>query len=263
MNNKPGAGTPAQVVLGVIVMVIGLAFLFDNLGLLDLNLTFHLWPALLIVFGCLRLSQTRRRSGQVLGVAMIVIGALMTLSSLGLFHIGRHVFWPLVLILLGLSVVYKSVTGRRLLDRDTLRDLYRDRAPATPAQPAGAPGVAPAPVSLGKGGSDDDTIIDATAILGSYARRITSANFRGGEITAIMGGCDLDLRQSVLAGDAVLTVFAVCGGITIKVPADWTVVLQGTPILGGFEEKTIVPPDGSKRLIVRGYVVLGGLEVRN
>jgi hypothetical protein len=87
----------------------------------------------------------------------------------------------------------------------------------------------------------------------------------GGEITAIMGGCDLDLRQSSINGDAVLNVFVLCGGITIKVPVDWTVVFDGLPIMGGFDEKTVPPtgPGSGKRLIVRGYVIMGGMEVRN
>ena len=46
-------------------------------------------------------------------------------------------------------------------------------------------------------------------------------------------------------------------------PPDWSVILQGTPILGGFEEKTIVPPHQNKRLYVIGYAIMGGLEVRN
>ena len=57
--------------------------------------------------------------------------------------------------------------------------------------------------------------------------------------------------------------FAMFGGIQIKVPPDWTVVLQGTPMMGGFDERTTPPPDGSKRLIVRGYVIMGGMEIRN
>jgi hypothetical protein len=61
----------------------------------------------------------------------------------------------------------------------------------------------------------------------------------------------------------VLNVFALCGGINIKIPPDWSVVLQGTPILGGFEEKTIVPPNKDKRLYVTGYAIMGGLEIRN
>jgi hypothetical protein len=41
------------------------------------------------------------------------------------------------------------------------------------------------------------------------------------------------------------------------------VVLHGTPILGGFEEKTAHPAAGTKRLIVKGYAIMGGVEVRN
>jgi hypothetical protein len=55
----------------------------------------------------------------------------------------------------------------------------------------------------------------------------------------------------------------VAGRITIRCPPDWTVVLHGTPIMGGFEDKSAAPPDNSKRLIVRGYAIMGGVAVRN
>jgi len=74
----------------------------------------------------------------------------------------------------------------------------------------------------------------------------------------------LDMRSaSIAAGEAVINVFAFWGGVTIKCPPDWTVVLQGTPIMGGFDEKTVAPPDASKRLVIRGYAIMGGVEVRN
>ena len=113
----------------------------------------------------------------------------------------------------------------------------------------------------------DDTgsgeTVDITAILGGYERRVATQDFRGGEITAVMGGCELDMRSASIRGEAVINVFAFWGGVTIKCPPDWTVILLGTPILGGFEEKTIAPPDGSKRLVIRGYAIMGGVEIRN
>ena len=78
-----------------------------------------------------------------------------------------------------------------------------------------------------------------------------------------MGGCELDMRDASIKGEAVINVFAVFGGISIKVPRDWTVILHGTPIMGGFDEKTNAPPDNTKRLIVNGYAIMGGVEVRN
>ena len=71
-------------------------------------------------------------------------------------------------------------------------------------------------------------------------------------VTGMLGG-SIDIESSTDHGTSV----------TIKIPPDWSVVLQGTPILGGFEEKTIVPPNQNKRLYVTGYAIMGGLEIRN
>jgi predicted membrane protein len=114
-----------------------------------------------------------------------------------------------------------------------------------------------------KADANADDVVYATALLGSYKRRIASQRFAGGEVTAIMGGCELDLREASIEGDAVLHVFALMGGIDIKVPVDWTVVLEGVPMLGGFEETTLRPKDAGKRLVVRGHAIMGGLEITN
>jgi len=53
------------------------------------------------------------------------------------------------------------------------------------------------------------------------------------------------------------------GGIEIKVPEDWVVVNFGTAILGGFENKTRPLPGASKRLVVTGTAIMGGVEVKN
>ena len=53
------------------------------------------------------------------------------------------------------------------------------------------------------------------------------------------------------------------GGIEIRVPPDWTVISRVDPILGGYEDKTTPPKDDSKRFVVRGSVVMGGIEVKN
>lgn len=57
--------------------------------------------------------------------------------------------------------------------------------------------------------------------------------------------------------------FAFWGGVTLRCPPDWTVILEGTPILGSFDEKTVRPPGNGKRLVIRGYAIMGGVEVRN
>jgi predicted membrane protein len=222
-----------QVVLGLLVIGVGVLFLLDNLAIFDFGRAIRFWPMAFIVVGVIKLFDTSSSDGYLLGGALILAGVLMTLSRLGYIYFSWSALWPLLLIALGGSVLYRAMTGRRLIGTS-----MKDVAAA-------------------------DDVVDVTAILGGFERRITTPDFKGGEVTAMMGGCSLDMRGSSIQGEAVLNVFAVLGGITIKCPPDWTVVLHGTPIMGGFDEKTAQAPDNSKRLIVRGYAIMGGVEVRN
>jgi hypothetical protein len=184
----------------------------------------------------IKLLDTRSSNGALVGSLLLLAGASLTLGRLGIFHLNGRTIWPVVLIIVGAAVVYKAVAGRRMM---ALSD------------------------QGGDGSNTDDALVDMTAILGGFDRRITTPAFRGGEITAVMGGCVLDLRGSSIDGEAVLNVFTLMGGITLKVPPDWTVILTGTPIMGGFDEKTIPALQNTKRLVVRGYAIMGGVEVRN
>jgi predicted membrane protein len=224
-----------QVIIGLFVIVIGLLFLFDSLGWVDLDFRIHVWPTALMFFGILKLIQTRTRSGKIVGGALVSIGGLVLLKETGLLDISWRSLWPVLMIAAGVAVLFKSSSGRPMFD------------------------------TFGKtvNKEGNDPAINITSIMGSYQNRITTPDFRGGEVTVMMGGADLDLRQSSINGEAVLTVFSLFGGITIKVPIDWTVQLEGAPIMGGFEEKTVPPAVPGKLLIIRGYVIMGGLEVRN
>ncbi|WP_229416047.1 hypothetical protein [Pseudoduganella armeniaca] len=162
----------------------------------------------------------------------------MLLRALGLLSIGWDVLAPAFLIGGGVLLL--------------LRSAGRGRA-------AAAPGVRLE--KDGDGASDD--MVNVLALLGGHRRRMSTPHFRGGEITVIMAGCDLDLREASIDSVAVLQVFALMGGINIKVPTDWTVELEGMPVLGGFEDTTLHPRDAGKRLIVRGYAIMGGLDLRN
>jgi hypothetical protein len=232
-NRTNPRSMPAQVIIGILVIGMGLLFLLDNLGIWNFHRAISFWPVVFILVGVLKLIDSRNANGHLLGAVMIGIGVAMTLNRLGYIDVSWRAMWPVLMIVLGGTLLVRALTGRRLA------------GPALKDQDAG------------------DSVLDITAILGGFERRISSQTLRGGEVTAIMGGCVLDMRGASIEGEAVLNVFALFGGITIKCPPDWDVVLQGTPIMGGFEEKTIAAPGSTKRLVVRGYVIMGGLEVRN
>ena len=233
MKNERTRSIPSQVLIGILVVGMGVLFLLDNLDIFDFHRAVAFWPAAFILFGAIKLLDTQSPNGVLVGSVLIGVGLVMTINRLGFMHINMRALWPLVVIFIGGAVIYRAVTGRRLI------------------------GMSP------KDGAATDSVVDITAILGGFERRITTPDFRGGEVTAVMGGCTLDLRGSSIEGEAVLNVFALMGGITMKVPPDWTVAINGTPIMGGFDEKTIAAPHNNKRLIIRGYAIMGGVEVRN
>jgi hypothetical protein len=231
-HGKP-PGAAAQVVVGLLVVAMGVLFLLDNLGFLNFRHALSFWPLAFIVGGASLMVSDERRNGRVTGPILIGVGIVMLLQRMGFVELSWRIVWPLLLIAAGALIVYRTLGGGR------------------------------GRVDIDKEGAADGSVIDITAILGGVERRITTPDFRGGEVTALLGGCELDLRTSNILKEAVLNVFAVWGGITIKVPADWTVVLNGTPVMGGFSQKTAPAPDNAKRLIVTGYAVMGGVDVRN
>jgi class 3 adenylate cyclase len=83
---------------------------------------------------------------------------------------------------------------------------------------------------------------------------------------AVMGGCDMDLRRAEIEGpEVVITAFAFWGGIKVIVPEGFDVELVGFSFMGGrslkMRDVPIIP--GSPRIVVRGFAVMGGIDVRS
>jgi hypothetical protein len=67
--------------------------------------------------------------------------------------------------------------------------------------------------------------------------------------------------------EAVLELNAVFGGIEVKLPESWSVVMKGAGVFGAFQDSTVQPDPriypSPKRLIVKGGAVFGGVELKN
>jgi len=61
----------------------------------------------------------------------------------------------------------------------------------------------------------------------------------------------------------VIDVFAMWGGIEVRVPEGWAVENRVFPFLGGVEDRTRPAPDATQRLVLKGMVVMGGMEIKH
>lgn len=232
MDTGPAPARPRltpQLVMGLLIIVVGVLFTLDNLGIAYAEDYLRYWPAGLIAIGLVKLWQYRDGSGGgFAGVLFVVAGLLLLADSLGLVRVRIGQLWPLLLVFFGASMVWRGIHGRPAASTDTT------------------------------------ATVSGIAILGGVKRGNNSRGFKGGDLTAIMGGCEIDLRQASIDGEAVIEVFAMWGGIEIRVPEDWTVISRVVPLLGGVEDKTR-PPRGATthRLVLRGFAIMGGIEVKN
>ena len=229
-DEQPGVHVTPQLVIGLLVLAVGVLLTLDRLGLADAGAYLRFWPAGLIVFGVVTLWRSRYGAGNpVGGFVLIVLGTWLLLDRADIVRLSFSDVWPLLLLGFGGFLVWQAMAGAG-------------------RRPAG----------------HQTSTIHAVAILGGVARGSNSPAFRGGDVAAVMGGCEIDLRHAAIDGEAVLDVFAMWGGIEIRVPDDWTVVMRVTPLLGGADDKTR-PPQGLSRhrLIVRGLVMMAGVEIKN
>ncbi|QTE27934.1 LiaF transmembrane domain-containing protein [Pengzhenrongella sicca] len=218
----------------------------------------------------------RPLSQALLGAFVVAVGVAALLGQLGVVEVSLgelfSTYWPLVIVAIGLVALFAvprawigpvfviAVGAFFQLDRLDLIDVNVWNL----LWPIGIILVGLTLLTrLGSRGDDDDVINSAVIWWGSE-RRTRSQAFRGGSLSAIMGGIAVDLRQAGLADRADIAVFVLWGGVEIKVPPTWRVRVSGLPVLGGWDDKTIAPVDPhAPELNVHVTSIMGGAEIKN
>lgn len=216
-----------RIITGSLIIIIGLGALLDAVGAFPFWAMFRTWwPLGVIIIGLLVLLNNLR---QFVWAGVLIIGGIL-LQLRNLDYIDFNVwslFWPAILIAVGISLLLnKSISPKNARTQDT------------------------------------DNL---SALFGGTETVNNSKNYKGGKATAIFGGVVIDLRDAKIQKEAVLDVFAVCGGIEVKVPREWRVQSHVFPILGGVDSKSASQKadDTSPVLVITGTVALGGVEVKS
>lgn len=220
----------SRAVIGILLICAGLLLIAVNFNWLPWNIRgiVFSWQGLLILIGLfMLLSRSNRLSGYIL----IGIGAFFMIPRVwDLPFNWHHLFWPVVLVAVGLLLITRRWGMQRI------------------------------PIE------NSTEFIDDVAIFGGGDKVITCQNFRGGKITSIFGGSKIDLRSANLAkGKNVLDIFAMFGGTKLIVPANWDVKIEVSSLFGGFSDKRRPRPDDirdpTRELIIKGITIFGGGEM--
>ena len=238
-NEKPvRQGNPQidnRIIIGIVLVIIGLFLVMRNTGIFPhfIDHVIFSWQMLLIVIGLvITLGSGGGRTG---GIIVMAVGGFFLIPMIFRETFDINMFWPTIFIIIGAIFIFSKRRGWN---------------------------SSPSAARVG------DDYIDLVHIFSGGERQIVSENFKGGKITAIFGGSEIDLTKAKLApGVCELELACIFGGTTIIVPDDWNVKIEVTPVLGGFGDSRKLHPgrtiDMSRQLLIRGAIVFGGGELKS
>lgn len=229
-------GTDKRIFLGGVLIVLGALLLLGSMDVFDISISHVIfsWPFFMTVIGLFILFNTNKK---LLGGILTGLGIFFLLPRIFPYiHYHGGIVIPIILIIIGIYIIFhhrKKNFTLHSADGFLKKDM-----------------------------------IDDVSIFGGGTKIISSDNFKGGNITAIFGGSEINLTGCKLAsGEQVIDVLMIFGGSTIIVPKDWNVVANVTSILGGFSDKSIKDPaslpDQTRTLHIKGLALFGGGEVKN
>ena len=212
--------------IGIGVIVAGVILLFANTGLFNMSEIVRVWwPVVFVLVGAYLLIDDARNNS-IWAALLVLLGLFILVRNLGFISLDfADIFWPAIIIAAGVSIL----SGRQ------------------PRQPK----------------TQELNDQDATAFLAGIEYRNRSKDFRSGKVTAILGGATLDMAKATIKTEATLTLFALMGGVELRIPENVVVKTRTVCILGSIED-TQAPEitDDAPVLYIDGTVLMGGVEIK-
>jgi predicted membrane protein len=237
MNNMNKRSGNDGFTAGAILLIIGVALLFKAMGFAFAGWIFS-WPSILMLIGIVALVNSNFKSG--FGFFMLALGGYFMLKNFGFFPISLKPYLaPIILISLGIYFLVSrnlgGFMGRDFVATSITSELNQDS-------------------------------VQIKSAFSEVRHKVYSQKFEGGNVKIDFGGGELDLMNCDLAEYSVLNINVSFGGLKLIVPAHWTVISEVSNSFASIEDKRgygKAPQDLGKKLILRGSVSFGGLELRS
>lgn len=221
-----------SILWGILFILVGVIWGCNALGITDINLFFSGWWTLLIIVPCaIDILKGEDIKGNLIGLAIGIILLLCKQDILDT-ELCMKLFLPIVLVIIGMSFIFKDLIGSNFK-----KEIAK----------------------LNKTQKNEGF----NAVFGGQDVKFDNQEFTGTNLSAIFGGVECDLRNSLIKSDCVINANSIFGGIDIFVPSYVKVKVKSTPIFGGISNKAqqnVV--DDSPTVYVNGLCVFGGIEIK-
>ena len=227
----------AKLLTGLFVITFGVLYLLWQMDI-EFPRVLISWEIILIMAGFVSL--VKHNFKKTFGYVLIVVGGLFMINDFYPYTIQTRFIWPVLIILLGISIFIKAAT--RSKKKNSCATNFNEN-----------------PIIL-----ESDDYIVSSAVFSGVTRNVVSKNFKGGNVSSVFGGTELNFTNSDIESKAIIDVSCVFGGVTIIVPSNWKVQSEMSTVFGGVDDKrqlSLLQEDENKLLILRGDCVFGGVEI--
>lgn len=219
--------------IGGFLLLIGVIYLLKRIGINLPDFIFS-WQMFLVALGIF--IGVRKNFEGAGWMVLVLIGSVFMINDYFVFDKLKPFILPIILIGSGLFFIFRPKGSKNYIHFDE--------------------------GGVNVNGQD---YIDSTSIFGGSKKSVFSKNFRGGEMTNIFGGSQVDFSQADINGTAVLDVTALFGGATLIVPSNWNIISEAVAIMGEVKDKRIMQnqPEQNKTLVIKGTVIFGGIDIKS
>ncbi len=210
-------------IFGYALIALGLYYLADTYYHFDIDFSyiFKFWPVILIFFGFKEIV----KKNNAWGIILIFFGLYFLLPVLGIHLNIRKYLFPVILILLGISIVF-SKSGKKMTFHDGKRELYYST------------------VFSGK-----DITIDSNDV----ERIVFDITF---------GGIDIHFKNMTLTKNLNIVINSAFGGVDLRLPKGYKVVVNSDSVFSSVENRYNDNTDSNITIFVNNHSKFTGVKIR-
>ncbi len=222
-----------NILWGIVLIIIGIIFGGNALGVTNVNVFFDGWWTLFIIIPCfIGLFHENDKTGNLIG---LLVGIVLLLGCQDIldFDLIWKLALPTILVIIGLSIIFKNVFDSKISDE----------------------------IKKLNGRRKEDHSYWAT--FAGQNVNFDGEKFDGADLSTVFGGLKCDLRNAIIDSDVVINATVVFGGVEIYVPSHVKVKIKSVPIFGGVDNKVYTKVDeDSHTIYINATVVFGGVEIK-
>ena len=222
-----------NVLWGIALIVIGLIFGGNALGITNIDIFFDGWWTLFIIVPCfIGLFKDNEKTASFIGL-LVGVALLLACQNIISFDIIWKLAFPTILVVLGLSMIFKDALGGKV--NDEIKKLNQKR----------------------------NVENSYCATFAGQNINFNEEKFTGADLTAVFGGVKCDLRNAIIESDVVINASTTFGGIEIYVPSNVKIKIKSVPIFGGVDNKANTKTDeNSHTIYINSTAVFGGVDIK-